>query len=666
MADGKEKVIQDNIAYLKKKAAQIDSFLKSENLSTETKNELLSARKYVEELYKKVRDENNYRKANYLDRQEGKPEYIYTGGDKNISAGLDLSATIQERINKINFKKQELDAETTDSQGNRVSTSYLVDALKDVTAQENASLQQAKSAGTRAGSAIVKAQENQNQAKATENQNQAKAVPVKGGGASATWSEKGDPKEGDKRLVGEKIFTFKEGKWRGGGKQGSENYQEFSIEEFTKLKSEPLIETELNGKKVRYNPKDKTWYNAEQKKTPSLYPIRIREGNKSPLSIPELIQLRNQKEFRPYIDDQKIIDAGFKLQDKDVTSPPERGRQYIANTTSPNVPQRSTTSLTTTATSTGGRKGTGSGIVAKEAPPTRETPVTEGIATKGLTGEGLAGVFQRSNERIDASMPDIKQGSVKELVDTTGGGGGLKSALGKLSGLAEYAPDAFRMGLGLLGASEKVPEYEIPQEFMDYKSKLREMSTQGLSEQELANAYKDAERAYSYNVKGIRDMAGGRAGVGLANLGAATTNLGRAYEDINVADAAMRRQNLGMYGSALGTYIGLDRQQFEDKQQLALMNKQAGAQLAATALSDMQARADYNKTYGKGSIYEDYMKQMVEGVRLQNEMYQYQLDNPPDFTQGTFAPQQLSTDVAVSPQNAPMYFSNSFFQQPNQ
>jgi len=652
MADGKEKVIQDNIAYLKKKAAQIDSLLKSENFSTETKNELLSARKYVEELYKKVRDENNYRKANYLDRQEGKPEYIYTGGDKNISAGLDLSATIQERINKINFKKQELDAETTDSQGNRVSTSYLVDALKDVTAQENASLQQAKSAGTRAGSAIVKAQENQNQAKATENQNQAKAVPVKGGGASATWSEKGDPKEGDKRLVGEKIFTFKEGKWRGGGKQGSENYQEFSIEEFTKLKSEPLIETELNGKKVRYNPKDKTWYNAEQKKT------SIGQGNKSPLSIPELIELRNQKELRPYIDDQKIIDAGFRLLDTDVPQSNGKGKNNIAETAPSNVPQRSTTS-------TGGRKGTGSGIVAKEAPPTRETPTTEGIALKGLTGERVAHAMNRgfSGQKGVYFQPDIKQGSVKELVDTTGKDGGLKSALGKLSGLAEYAPDAFRMGLGLLGASEKVPEYEIPQEFMDYKSKLREMSTQGLSEQELANAYKDAERAYSYNVKGIRDMAGGRAGVGLANLGAATTNLGRAYEDINVADAAMRRQNLGMYGSALGTYIGLDRQQFEDKQQLALMNKQAGAQLAATALSDMQARADYNKTYGKGSIYEDYMKQMVEGLRLQNEMYQYQLDNPPDFTQGTFAPQQLSTQTAVSPYTAPMFFYNPYFQQ---
>lgn len=314
---------------------------------------------------------------------------------------------------------------------------------------------------------------------------------------------------------------------------------------------------------------------------------------------------------------------------------------------------------TKTASTTGGKKG---GIVSKETTqaPTRETPATEKIATKGLTGERVAHAMNRgfSGQKGVYFQPDIKQGSVKEFVDTTGKGGGLKSALGKLSGLAEYAPDAFRMGLGLLGASEKVPEYEIPQEFMDYKSNLREMSTQGLSEQELANAYKDAERAYAYNVKGIRDMAGGRAGVGLSNLGAATTNLSRAYEDINVADAAMRRQNLGMYGSALGTYMGLDRQQFEDKQQLALMNKQAGAQLAATALSDMQSRADYNKTYGKGSIYEDYMKQMTEGLRLQNEMYQYQLDNPLDIESMNVAP----TSMPMTSQY-PNFF-NPYFQQP--
>jgi hypothetical protein len=336
------------------------------------------------------------------------------------------------------------------------------------------------------------------------------------------------------------------------------------------------------------------------------------------------------------------------------------GKKYEGQVTKPNVPQRTTTESTKKSTQSRGGTGGGGGIVSKEAEtPTRETPTTTGIATKSLTGEGLAGVLQRSSDRVDANMPDIKQGSVKELVDTTQEGG-LKSELGKLSGLAEFAPDAFRMGLGLLGAAEKVPEYEIPQEFMDYKSKLREMSTQGLSEQELSNAYKDAERSYAYNVKGIRDMAGGRAGVGLANLGAATTNLGRAYEDINVADASMRRQNLGMYSSALGSYVNLDRQQFDDRRNLALMNKQAGAQLAATALSDMQGRADYNKTYGSGSIYEDYMKQMTEGLRLQNEIYQYQLEHPLDLESGTYAPPSISTDTQVSPYTAPLYFTDPY------
>jgi len=79
--------------------------------------------------------------------------------------------------------------------------------------------------------------------------------------------------------------------------------------------------------------------------------------------------------------------------------------------------------------------------------------------------------------------------------------------------------------------------------------------------------------------------------------------------------------------------------------------------LAATALSDMQSRADYNKTYGKGSIYEDYMKQMVEGLRIQNEMYQYQLDNPLDIESMNVAP----TSMPITSQY-PNFF-NSYFQQ---
>lgn len=644
-AADRQRIIDENIRFLKKKVASIDSLLKSDNLSDETKAQLKQARAEVEELYRKARDPESYRIAYYDEKQKAGGEWVFNPSKTGIGL-TDVQSNFKLIIDRVEITP----AARADFKKLAQSGASLRGEVEDVFSIDIEQL--ATMAGESAKRIADKRAEESAIVKAQENQNQAKVVPVKGGGNSANSNS--DPKEGDKRIYDGRIWTLRQDPdngelvWLAATPDSQTSWakttNKMTQDDFATVKSEPLIETELNGKKVRYNPKDKTWYHAEQRKT------RIGKGNKSPLSIPELIELRNQKEFRPYIDDQKIIDAGFKLQDTDVTSPPERGRQYIADTTSPNVPQRSTTS-------TGGRKGTGSGIVNKET-PTRETPVTEGIATKGLTGEGLAGVLQRSSDRVDASMPDIKQGSVKEYVDTTGKGGGLKSALGKLSGLAEYAPDAFRMGLGLLGASEKVPEYEIPQEFMDYKSNLREMSTQGLSEQELANAYKDAERAYAYNVKGIRDMAGGRAGLGLANLGAATTNLGRAYEDINVADAAMRRQNLGMYGSALGTYIGLDRQQFEDKQQLALMNKQAGAQLAATALSDMQSRADYNKTYGKGSIYEDYMKQMVEGLRIQNEMYQYQLDNPLDIESMNVAP----TSMPMTSQY-PNFF-NPYFQQP--
>ena len=668
----REKTIQENIAFLKKKARSIDELLKGKNLSSETKNQLLQARKEIEGLYKDVRNPENYRKADYQEKQEGKPEFIFNYGQEGVNSGVDLKTSIQNIVSKVNFSKEELRAEVTDPDtGKKVDGAYLVDTFRTVAEEtkkkedlivreyeDRKALMESKEGDTpkvdknleeaakKAGNAIRKslsdkqAEESaivKNQ-EATRKNNDAKAVPVSGG-EGVKYGGSGEPKVGDK-------MRLPTGSKRKGTSSVQTQYTDFTY-----------------TKDGWANPEGKVLDGATQEKITKAFntPIGAKSGQY------QYIGNGNWTNTNGYKGNTVNPSTAKELFLKDyepskVTPTDEKGgegKKYTADVPQPNVPQRSTTG-------TGGRKGTGGGIVSKEA-PTRETPTTEGIATKGLTGERVAHAMNRgfSGQKGVYFQPDLKEGSVKELVDTTNQEGGLKSALGKLSGLAEYAPDAFRMGLGLLGASEKVPEYEIPQEFMDYKSKLREMSTQGLSEQELANAYKDAERAYAYNVKGIRDMAGGRAGVGLANLGAATTNLGRAYENINVADAQMRRQNLGMYGSALGTYMRLDRQQFEDKQQLALANKQAGAQLAATALSDMQARADYNKTYGKGSIYEDYMKQMTEGLRLQNERYQYQLDNPLDLTQGTYAPRQLSTDVAVSPQNFRFYDDTYFNYNPN-
>lgn len=207
-----------------------------------------------------------------------------------------------------------------------------------------------------------------------------------------------------------------------------------------------------------------------------------------------------------------------------------------------------------------------------------------------------------------------------------------------LGSLAAYLPDAFKFGLGLLGANEQLPQYEIPQEFLDYKAKMQSLSEQGLTADELAKAKTDAERGYAYDVNAIKDFAGGKAGVALGNLGRATTSLQDAYKNINVADAAMRRSNLANYGSVIGQYLNLDRMQFGDRYQEALLNKQAGAQLAADALSNIQGRADYEKTYGKGSIYDQFMQSQLKGVDLQNELLQYQIDNPPQIENMTNNP----------------------------
>ena len=51
------------------------------------------------------------------------------------------------------------------------------------------------------------------------------------------------------------------------------------------------------------------------------------------------------------------------------------------------------------------------------------------------------------------------------------------------------------------------------------------------------------------------------------------------------------------------------------------------------------------------------MKQMKEGLRLQNEMYQYQLDNPVNLEGGNFAPQSMPTNVQYP------NFLNTYFQQ---
>lgn len=207
---------------------------------------------------------------------------------------------------------------------------------------------------------------------------------------------------------------------------------------------------------------------------------------------------------------------------------------------------------------------------------------------------------------------------------------GLKGAIKDMdfSNVASYLPDVFKGVLGLYGASQKLPEFETPQYFTDYERKLKELSTQGLTDAEMATAKRDLERTYAYDVNNIERFAGGRSGVALANLGRATNTYQGNTNALNVADAQMQRQNLAQYGGVVGTHLGLDQNAFNQKYQEAVQSKLAGAQLAADAFSNIQSRSDYNKAYGKGSVYDKYQTSLLQGQEYLNDIYKYQLDNP--------------------------------------
>lgn len=297
------------------------------------------------------------------------------------------------------------------------------------------------------------------------------------------------------------------------------------------------------------------------------------------------------------------------------------------------------------------------GIQDKPIPDAEKVIDQKAVAGTGLTGGGAKtalareiqtekGIIPNSVKDAAAVTPSLKAGAdvantplakasmgdffepntpIEKYNDV-----GLKGAIKDMdfSNVASYLPDVFKGVLGLYGASQKLPEFETPQYFTDYERKLKELSTQGLTDAEMATAKRDLDRTYAYDVNNIERFAGGRSGVALANLGRATNTLQGNTNALNVADAQMQRQNLAQYGGVVGTHLGLDQSAFNQKYQLAAQNKMAGAQLAADAFSNIQSRADYNQAYGKGSVYDKYQTSLLQGQNYLNDIYKYQTENP--------------------------------------
>ena len=173
---------------------------------------------------------------------------------------------------------------------------------------------------------------------------------------------------------------------------------------------------------------------------------------------------------------------------------------------------------------------------------------------------------------------------------------------------AGYASDIGRGIAGLAAAQTEIPKYQTGDMYNLAKAEKTQRRNLGLSDEETAFAQNIAERGYGYDVKNIRRLAGGSAGVALGNLGRAQTQLQDSYRNIAAQDQVARRANRSEFYAGATQDEMINRQQFEDDLTQAMMTKQAGAGLVGDALSNIKDRSQFEKSYGKGSAYYEMMK----------------------------------------------------------
>jgi len=205
----------------------------------------------------------------------------------------------------------------------------------------------------------------------------------------------------------------------------------------------------------------------------------------------------------------------------------------------------------------------------------------------------------------------------------------------KYGNLIAQAGDLGAGIIGLQGAMEEVPVYNKGDRFNQYTEEAYNQRNMGLSSEESGLRKQLAERGFGYDVKNIRRLSGGSAGVALGNLGRASSGLQNRYAQIAAEDSAVRRMNQQRFDRSAMADESFNRRKFEDSFKTTMLNKEMGAQLVRDKMKNMNERAQFEKQYGEGSIYNEISKEVLTGKQYNNHALkmaeQYQKQKAEDY-----------------------------------
>jgi len=155
-----------------------------------------------------------------------------------------------------------------------------------------------------------------------------------------------------------------------------------------------------------------------------------------------------------------------------------------------------------------------------------------------------------------------------------------------------------------------LPEYSTGDAYNEAMGDATRMKDQGLSPDELAYRERQDEEAYAYDVKNIKRLAGGSAGVALGNLGRAQSQFYDSKGATAALDEGVRRDNQRNFQQMALQDERINRMQYQDDFNNASNVLQSGSALVADAIGNMKERSDYNKQYGEGSVWYNYQEEL--------------------------------------------------------
>lgn len=254
---------------------------------------------------------------------------------------------------------------------------------------------------------------------------------------------------------------------------------------------------------------------------------------------------------------------------------------------------------------------------------------------------------------------DYKHGGIIEIkpksydgggnVDwTIPGSGDMSTPADRPAGMFEQLggwEQLFNLGqftTGMMGANDKLPEFHKSDAWTEYVRQAKRRSMYGMSNADQAMMERQQTQGLTAGLNFSRETSGGNSAFAVGDA----QRFAGDFMDNTLKFASLnnkiKEDAISRYGNILLQDISFDRQGFDQKYKEAMLKKSTAAKLAQTGLQSAIDQIDYNKNYGKGSMYQNYLQSMIDlNRKLSNADYSGWVKNLP----GKKAPGQMIGSV---------------------